>query len=60
MQVGDLVKVKTKFHGHCVGTIVGAWDSGARCPEWIVHIPNHWTAATVAPESDIEVVNASG
>ena len=57
MKVGDLVKVKTKFHGDKLGTIVEGWDEEARNRAWIVHIPNHWTSGTITPETDMEVIN---
>ena len=56
MQVGDLVKVKTKFHGDLLGTIVEPWDQGGGTVAWVVWIPNHWTSSTIVPESDMKVV----
>ena len=52
MKVGDLVEVETKLHGKKIGTIIQAW--GTRT--WIVHVPNHWTSATIAEECDLKVV----
>ena len=56
MEVGDLVKVKTKFHGYLLGTIVESWDGGGTTRAWVVWIPNHWTSSTIVPESDMKVV----
>ena len=56
MKIGDLVKVKTKFHDDKLGTIVEGWDEEARNRAWIVHIPDHWTAVTIVEELDLKVV----
>ena len=56
MKIGDLVEVKTKFHGTKIGTIIEAWDEEAQNRAWIVHIPNHWTCGTIAEECDLKVV----
>jgi hypothetical protein len=62
MNIGDLVKVKTKFYGHCIGTIVESWGEGhiGERRAWIVHIPNHWVSGTIAVESDMEVISELG
>lgn len=56
MKVGDLVKVETKFHGKKIGTIVEKIED-CRGVSWEIHIPNHWTTATVALPQDIEVIS---
>ena len=57
MKVGDLVEVETKFHGKKIGTIIEQWADRAGGEAWIVHIPNHWTSATIVAEVDMEVVS---
>ena len=54
MKVGDLVEVKTKLHGTKIGTVVEKWHEHGSA--WIVHIPNHWTSATIAQECDMKVL----
>ena len=52
--IGDPVKVRTKFHGWQVGTIVNKADY--RDAVWIVEIPGHWTKGTWACEIDMKVI----
>jgi len=56
MKIGDLVKVKTKYHGKKLGTVVEKVEDSYGT-SWEVHIPNHWTVTTIASPADIEVVN---
>lgn len=55
IEVGSLVRVETKFHGHKVGTVVEKVEDSYGI-SWEVHIPNHWTATTIAQPVDIELV----
>ena len=55
MKPGDLVEVRTKFHGTKIGTIIEQWGTPVD-EAWIVHIPNHWTSSTIARECDLKVV----
>ena len=54
MKIGDLVKVETKFHGKKAGTIVDKVEDSYGV-SWAIHIPNHWSATTIATPEDIEV-----
>lgn len=56
MKIGDLVKVETKYHGKKLGTIVEKVEDSYGT-SWEIHIPNHWTATTVALPQDVEVVS---
>lgn len=58
MQIGDLVNVETKFHGKKKGIVVEKIVDSYGV-SWEVHIPNHWTATTVAHPLDIELVSSS-
>lgn len=55
MRVGDLVRVKTKFHGKKIGTIVGKIED-SRGMSWEIHIPEHWTMTTIALPQDVEAI----
>ena len=54
MKVGDLVEVKTKFHGTKIGTIIEKWHVHGSA--WVVHIPNHRYSSTIAQECDMKVL----
>jgi len=56
MKVGDLVEVQTKFHGAKIGTVVEFIIDQTGAQAWVVHIPNHWTSATVVDECDMRVI----
>jgi len=55
VNVGDLVEVETRFHGKKIGTIIEE-VSDSYGTSWVIHIPNHWTSATIAEEQDIRVI----
>ena len=57
MKVGDLVEVETKFHGKKIGTIIEQWTDRTGEEAWVVHIPNHWTSATIVCPQDMKVVS---
>ncbi len=50
--IGNTVKVRTKFHGTKIGTIIAAADFSDG--GWIVAIPGHWTKQTLALEIDMK------
>lgn len=55
MDVGDLVKVETKYNGSQVGTILR--PSIVQVAAWVIWIPNHPTSFTIASERDLEIIN---
>jgi hypothetical protein len=59
MQVGDLVIVDMEFHGPKKGIILKPWGHALGNAAWVVALVDHWTANTIASESDIRVINAS-
>ena len=60
MKVGDLVRVETKHAGGKVGVIVKPWGHALGNAAWVVALREHTCARTIANESDMEVINASG
>ena len=58
MKVGDLVEIQTKLHGTKIGTIIEQLTdkAGEEAWIWIVHIPNHWTSATIVDTCDMRVI----
>tara|TARA_R100001163_G_C4994846_1_gene146102 strand:- start:261 stop:449 length:189 start_codon:yes stop_codon:yes gene_type:complete len=50
-EIGNRVKVNTKFHGWQVGTIVGKADFHDGV--WLIEIPGHWTKGTWGHEIDM-------
>ena len=50
--IGNAVKVRTKFHGWQVGTVVAKADYHDAV--WVVEIPGHWTKGTWASEIDMK------
>ncbi len=56
MKTGDLVKVKTKFHGVKLGTVIEKVADSYGF-DWLVHIPNHWTSQTIVHPADIELIS---
>ena len=56
VKVGDLVEVQTKLHGTKIGTIIEFTVDKTGAEVWIVHIPNHWTSATIVDTCDMRVI----
>ena len=54
--IGDLVKVETKFHGQKPGIIIEKVEDMLGSSWEVLHLLDHWTKTTIALDQDLELI----